>query len=188
LINSAVYALGASNLYASAFHDITNGNNVTAASPNQYYAVAGYDLCTGWGTPAGQSLIDALAGPADNLRLTPPTGLAARGPVGGPFDVASETLLLTNAGSSALSWSLINTSAWLIASSASGAIAGGESMTLTLSLASAAASLDVGAYSATLVFTNLTSQTAQLFVCNAQIGQSILLNGDFEWGGGLAGD
>jgi len=182
LINSAVYALGASNLYASAFHDITNGNNVTAASPNQYYAVAGYDLCTGWGTPAGQSLIDALAGPADNLRLTPPTGLAARGPVGGPFDVASETLLLTNAGSSALSWSLINTSAWLIASSASGAIAGGESMTLTLSLASAAASLDVGAYSATLVFTNLTSQTAQLFVCNAQIGQSILLNGDFEWG------
>lgn len=31
--------------------------------PNLFFAVAGYDLCTGWGTPAGTNLINALAAP-----------------------------------------------------------------------------------------------------------------------------
>jgi hypothetical protein len=63
-INPAIYALGQATNYASLFHDITTGNNTNAASDNLYFAVPGYDLCTGWGTPAGQNLIDALAGPA----------------------------------------------------------------------------------------------------------------------------
>jgi len=41
-----------------------------AAAALQFYAVAGYDLCTGWGTPAGQNLINALATP-DPLLVTP---------------------------------------------------------------------------------------------------------------------
>lgn len=59
-INPAVYALGAATNYASAFHDITAGNNTNSSSPTRFYAVPGYDLCTGWGTPAGQNLITAL--------------------------------------------------------------------------------------------------------------------------------
>ena len=39
--------------YTSAFHDITTGNNTSPASPTKFYAVTGYDLCTGWGTPNG---------------------------------------------------------------------------------------------------------------------------------------
>ena len=60
-LNPALYAIGAvSNKYARDFHDITMGNN-TNASTNYFYAVPGYDLCTGWGTPAGTNLINDLA-------------------------------------------------------------------------------------------------------------------------------
>ncbi len=60
-INPAIYAIGKGASYTSDFHDITTGNNTSSSSPSQFYAVAGYDLCTGWGTPAGASLINALA-------------------------------------------------------------------------------------------------------------------------------
>ncbi len=58
--NPAIYSVGLSQNYQLCFHDITTGNNTNAASPNQYYAVPGYDLCSGWGTPTGSNLITAL--------------------------------------------------------------------------------------------------------------------------------
>jgi hypothetical protein len=58
--NPALWAIGKGGNYASCFHDITTGNNFNNTDPNLYSAVAGYDLCTGWGTPRGQNLIDAL--------------------------------------------------------------------------------------------------------------------------------
>src|ERR1035441_1154035 len=70
-INPAIYAIGqgtGNTPYASAFHDITTGNNFWSVSPNNYPAVAGYDLCTGWGTPA-IGLINALAGPYQSVVL-----------------------------------------------------------------------------------------------------------------------
>ena len=57
--------------------------------PTKFYAVAGYDLCTGWGTPNGQKLINALANP-EPLQITPTTGFTSIGGVGGPFTVTSE--------------------------------------------------------------------------------------------------
>jgi uncharacterized repeat protein (TIGR01451 family) len=60
-INPAIYRIGLAAGYLTNFHDITNGNNTTTSSPNAFYAVPGYDLCTGWGSPSGQSLINALA-------------------------------------------------------------------------------------------------------------------------------
>jgi len=61
-INPAIYAIGLGSGYASDLHDITTGNNTSPTSPDEFDAVAGYDLCTGWGTPAGQPLINALTG------------------------------------------------------------------------------------------------------------------------------
>jgi subtilase family serine protease len=60
-INPAIYAIGESSSYRYTFHDITTGNNSNNGNTNQFSAVPGYDLCTGWGTPGGQPLIDALA-------------------------------------------------------------------------------------------------------------------------------
>ena len=62
-VNPAVYAIGAAPNYTTAFHDTTTGNNTSSSSPTKFYAEPGYDLCTGWGTPSGQSLINALVPP-----------------------------------------------------------------------------------------------------------------------------
>jgi subtilase family serine protease len=53
-INPLIYPLGLSKGYAAAFHDITKGSN-------GFPAVKGYDLATGWGSPNGAGLINALA-------------------------------------------------------------------------------------------------------------------------------
>jgi len=79
LVNPAIYAIGTGTTYAACFHDITTGNNTTSSSPTKFYAVAGYDLCTGWGTPTGRNLIYALAGaivPSARFSGSPTTGPA----------------------------------------------------------------------------------------------------------------
>jgi hypothetical protein len=61
--NPALYALGKSANYTHCLHDITSGNTTNATSgPDKFFAAVGYDLCTGWGSPTGSNLIDALTG------------------------------------------------------------------------------------------------------------------------------
>ena len=55
-INPFLYSFGVSSSYGTDFHDITSGTS------GRYSAVTGYDLVTGWGTPNGQGLINALVG------------------------------------------------------------------------------------------------------------------------------
>jgi len=61
-INPAIYNIAEGPLYTNCFHDITNGNTTWSNSPNLYFAAPGYDLCTGWGSPNGTNLINALVG------------------------------------------------------------------------------------------------------------------------------
>ena len=60
-INPAIYLLGKSSLYTNYFRDVVLGNNTWSGSPNEFYAEPGYDLCAGWGSPNGTSMIDILA-------------------------------------------------------------------------------------------------------------------------------
>jgi kumamolisin len=55
-INPFLYAFGVSSSYDTDFHDIKSGKS------GKYSAVKGYDLVTGWGSPNGTGLINALAG------------------------------------------------------------------------------------------------------------------------------
>jgi len=55
-INPYLYAFGVSTAYTTDFHDITSGKS------GSYSAVKGYDLVTGWGSPKGTGLINALVG------------------------------------------------------------------------------------------------------------------------------
>jgi uncharacterized repeat protein (TIGR01451 family) len=71
-LNPAIYAIGKSGSYALNFHDITTGNNTNTTVGNNYFAVPGYDLCTGWGTPNGINLINALVGAAPTHISAPP--------------------------------------------------------------------------------------------------------------------
>src|SRR5438445_11074196 len=61
-LNPALYTIGRSTNYLAAFNDITTGDNYWSGSPTNFPAVAGYDLCTGWGTPNGTNLINILTG------------------------------------------------------------------------------------------------------------------------------
>jgi subtilase family serine protease len=54
-INPALYTIGLGSSYDTDFHDITIGSN-------GWPATVGYDLATGWGSPNGSALINALAG------------------------------------------------------------------------------------------------------------------------------
>ena len=62
-INPIIYPLALGSGYATAFHDITSGSN-------GFSAVAGYDLATGWGSPNGSGLINALAGTTSSPSFT----------------------------------------------------------------------------------------------------------------------
>ena len=66
-INPTLSLIGQGSGYNSCFHDITTGNNTSSSSLTKFFAVPGYDLCTGWGTPTGSNLIAALASPPDAL-------------------------------------------------------------------------------------------------------------------------
>jgi hypothetical protein len=182
-VNPAIYAIGKGSSYASLLHDITTGNNTSSTSPNAFYATTGYDLCSGWGTPTGASLINALAPLPDSLGVSPTTGFSSFGLVGGPFNVNSEFFSLTNSGTEALVWSLSSTSLWLNASPASGTLApGAPAAIVTVSLNAAANSLAAGIYTATIWFTNTGTGyvTSRQFTLTAS--SQVVQNGGFETG------
>jgi hypothetical protein len=103
LINAAVYAIGKGQntnySYAECFHDTTVGDNSWSASSGKYAAVTGYDLCTGWGSPAGTNLIDALsggtlAGAVDHLTMST---IASTQILGRPFAITVTAQNASNA-------------------------------------------------------------------------------------------
>ena len=104
-LNPALYAIGQgkSVVYNAAFHDITTGNNTWSNSPNLFYAVPGYDLCTGWGTPAGTNLINLLAPPLlGSISVAVLTNYVTGGNGNGVIDFNECNdffLVLTNTGS-----------------------------------------------------------------------------------------
>jgi kumamolisin len=55
-INPIIYPAALGSSYSTLFHDITSGSCGT------YSGIAGYDLCTGWGSPNTTGLINILAG------------------------------------------------------------------------------------------------------------------------------
>ncbi|HTS16405.1 MAG TPA: PKD domain-containing protein [Verrucomicrobiae bacterium] len=96
-VNPAVYSIGNSSNYAKSFHDVVTGNNTNSSSPAGFFAAAGYDLCTGWGTPTGQGLINALINPTADLVLA---GAGSPNPVPAGLDL-TYTLTVTNHGPAA---------------------------------------------------------------------------------------
>jgi subtilase family serine protease len=70
LVNPAIYRIGRSRAYRSAFHDVTAGDNTVryaAGTVTGYRAAPGWDPVTGWGSPDAQVLVPLLAA-GDGLR------------------------------------------------------------------------------------------------------------------------
>ncbi len=179
-LNPALYSLAKGPSYKSLFHDITVGTAPNINTPSvTFSAVPGYDLVTGWGSPVGMGLISALiAPPVEPLVVSPLLGFTAFGPVGGPFNVASETYTLTNIGAAQVQWSVVSTSSWLNVSSSGGVLSpGGPSANVVVGLNAAATNLLLGNYSANVVITDTTSGASQVVQFNLASG-----NGGFETG------
>jgi kumamolisin len=79
-INPTIYAQNVTSAYGTDFHDISSGTS------GSYSAVVGYDLVTGWGSPNGTGLINALAPtsttPAFNISASPTAVSVVRGSSG----------------------------------------------------------------------------------------------------------
>src|SRR5208282_5913666 len=100
-INPLIYPIGLGSSYDTAFHDITSGSN-------GYPAVTGYDLATGWGSPNGAGLINALVGGA-----TTPTFTISASP-------SSVTVTAGSNGTSTITTAVLNAFDSAIALSATG--------------------------------------------------------------------
>ena len=95
-LNPLVYTIGNSSNYASDFHDITQGNN-------GYAAVTGYDLTTGWGSPAGQHLINDLTGTTTAASFTLTSSASALSVKQAGTGTATVTVVPKNGFSSSVS-------------------------------------------------------------------------------------
>lgn len=92
-----------------------------------------------------------------SMGVTPADNFSSSGTVGGPFSPGSIDYTISNTGSSSIQWALTKGSNWLTVSSASGTLAGGGSVVVTVTINANANSLGAGTYNDTLTFTNTTN-------------------------------
>src|SRR5271168_2828118 len=89
LLNPTIYSQNVTSSYATDFHDITSGTS------GSFSAEVGYDLVTGWGSPNGVGLINALAGnsstPGFSLSASPASLSVAQGGSGSTTITSSVT-------------------------------------------------------------------------------------------------
>ncbi len=150
-INPSLYNIGAGSSYDSDFHDVTSGSN-------GYSATTGYDLATGWGSPNGVNLINALAGsasttPGFTLTASPGSLSITQGNSGSSTITSS----VTGGFDSAITLSTSTLPSGVTASFSPTSITGAGSSILTFTVSSTAAT---GTYTITVTGTSgSTSET-----------------------------
>jgi kumamolisin len=170
-INPTIYAQNVTSSYGTDFHDITSGTS------GSYSAVVGYDLVTGWGSPNGTGLINALAptstSPAFAISSSPASVSVVQGKsststitttVSGGFDAA---VALTASGAP--------TGVTTTLSPTSIAAPGSGSSTLTLAVASTTVA---GTYTITVTGTGggITHTTTVLLTVTAPISGAFAIS------------
>jgi len=143
-INPSFYTIGAGSSYDTDFHDITIGSN-------GYSATTGYDLATGWGSPNGAGLINALAGssssPGFALSASPASVSVAQGSSGH----STITSTVTGGFNSAISLSATGQPSGVTVGFSPTLITGAGTSTLTMTVASSTAT---GTYTITVTGTS----------------------------------
>jgi len=140
-INPALYTIGLGVDYGLDFHDITSGGNTLGTT-------SGYDLSTGWGSPKGSALIDALVGtptPDFTISASPTTVSVAPGKSG----VSTITTAIAGGFDAAIALSATGQPTGVTATFNPTSIAapGSGNSTLTLAVASTTA---IGMYTITV--------------------------------------
>jgi kumamolisin len=167
-INPAIYAENITSSYATDFHDITSGTS------GSYSAEVGYDLVTGWGSPKGAALINALTGSSTTQTPTftisaSPTSVSVKQGSTGTSTITTAVVDGFDAAV-ALSASGLPTGVTAAFSPTSIAAPGSGSSTLTFTVASTAVA---GTYSITVTGTSgstVVSTTVSLTVTGTSTG------------------
>jgi subtilase family serine protease len=143
-INPALYTIGLGSNYNTDFHDITSGGNTEGTT-------VGYDLSTGWGSPNGSALIDALA-PSSGPNFTISASPAAVSVVQGKSGTSTITTAVSGGFDSAVALSATGQPTGVTATFSPTSIAapGSGTSTLTLAVASTTAA---GKYTITVTGT-----------------------------------
>ena len=136
-INPALYTIGLGSSYTTDFHDITSGSN-------GYSATTGYDLATGWGSPNGSALLNALAGssssPGFSLSALPASVSVAQGHAG----TSTISSTVTGGFNGVIAFSATGQPSGVTVSFNPTSISGAGSSTMTMTVGSSTA---VGTYS-----------------------------------------
>jgi len=151
------------NTNANAAWKYRNTNNLswynwTSATP------AGTNVLASWDCSDSVIIMQVgLTNAPDPLQITPGSGFTATAQQSFAPEPTSATLVLTNTGGAALSWSLASTSAWLTVSTTTGTLsAGGPTAAVLVTLAPAVvANLAAGSYYTSIWLTNQTSGVVQ---------------------------
>ena len=168
-INPILYAIGLGSSYTTDFHDITSGSN-------GYSATTGYDLASGWGSPNGAGLINALTGsappPGFTLSASPASVSVAQGSSG------SSTITSTVAGgfNSAVNLTASGQPSGVTVGFSPTSIAGTGTSTMTMTVASSTATgtynITVTGTSGSTIATTVVSLTVTGTAPNFTIGAS----------------
>jgi len=103
-----------------------------------------------------QALSAQTGGGDADLQVQPIDSFATTGEPGGPFAPDSQVYTLSNNGTEALTYNVVNSEPWLAVDPATGTVAPGANVAVTVSLTAAAAQLFPGTYSTSLLFDNTT--------------------------------
>jgi kumamolisin len=134
-INPTIYAQNESggtltSAYASDFHDITSGTS------GSYSAVTGYDLVTGWGSPNGAALINALVPAATSPNFSLSASPASVSIVQGNSGSSTITSTVVDGFDSAVTLSYSTLPSGVTAAFSPTSITGTGTSTLTFTVAS----------------------------------------------------
>jgi subtilase family serine protease len=131
-INPPIYAQNITSSYATDFHDITSGTS------GSFSAVTGYDLVTGWGSPNGVGLINALAPTSTSPSFAISASPASVSVLQGSSGASTITTTVSGGFSSAIALTATGQPTGVTATLSPTSIAapGSGSSTLTLAVAS----------------------------------------------------
>ena len=152
-INPTIYAQNVTSVYATDFHDITSGTS------GSYSAAVGYDLVTGWGSPNGTGLINALAPTSTSPSFTISASPGSVSVVQGNSGTSTITTTVSGGFDSAVALTASGQPTGVTVSFSPSSIAapGSGSSTMTLTVASTTAT---GTYTITISGTGgSTTQT-----------------------------
>lgn len=148
-INPSLYSIGGGSSYDTDFHDITSGSNGDSAT-------TGYDLATGWGSPNGTGLINALAGTSSTPGFSLSASPASVSVVQGNSGTSTITSTVSGGFNSAVSLSASGQPAGVTVGFSPTSITGTGSSTMTMTVAS---STTPGTYS--IVVTGTSGSTTE---------------------------